>query len=59
MNNIEDQINKVKIELELCDKILSDIDNISGELTVGLVLACIKGRKSGLENIIKWSKENA
>lgn len=59
MENLEKLINKAKIKLEVLNEVLNDVDGLEGDITVGLVMACIKGRKQGLENVIKWSEENA
>nr|DAE46891.1 MAG TPA: hypothetical protein [Caudoviricetes sp.] len=59
MDNLEKLIYKAKIELGVLNEVLNDVDKLEGDLTVGLVLACVKGRKQGLENVIKWREENA
>lgn len=59
MNNLEKLKEKAKIELNMLNTLLKDIDEAGDELTVGIVLAFIKGRKEGLEKVIKWGEENA
>lgn len=59
MNNLEKLKEKAKFQLEILNTILGDIEETDGKLTVGLILAYIKGRKEGLEKVIEWGNENA
>lgn len=48
MENLEKLINKAKIKLEVLNEVLNDVDGLEGDITVGLVMACIKEENKGL-----------